>query len=416
MASDDRQSEQFIREVDEELRRAQMKAIWDRFAPLIIGVCILVVLLTAGYRGWLWWQGRQAAQEGDRFMAALEAIEGGEREEGVAALQAIAAEGGGGYPVLAQLRLAGVQAGAGESADAIATYDSVAADDDAPQSMRDVAQIRAALLALDAGDLEGAASRAERLNVAGNPWRHAAREILGTAAYQSGELEEGRDAFLAIQQDAETPPDLWLRAGMMVQLIDGQMAAPETLAPETTTAEEGAAAPTAPAPAQNEPAGPPTTGAAPEPAALGSETPAGAGSEQPLEAGAQPAVQAAPASTAAPVAPAPALAETSDDAAPAAAEPATPSAPVPETSAPPVPASEPAPQSVRPTSPDPETAPPAAPAQEPVTPAPPGPATAAPEASAPAFGPEPAEPAPAAPPAPASDATAPVPQTVIPPQ
>ena len=53
MANDERQSEQFIREVDEELRRAQLKAIWDRFAPLIIGVCVLVVAVTAGYRGWM---------------------------------------------------------------------------------------------------------------------------------------------------------------------------------------------------------------------------------------------------------------------------------------------------------------------------------------------------------------------------
>ena len=62
MATEDRQSEQFIREVDEELRRAQLKAIWDRFAPLIVGVCVLVVLVTAGYRGWIWWQAREAAQ------------------------------------------------------------------------------------------------------------------------------------------------------------------------------------------------------------------------------------------------------------------------------------------------------------------------------------------------------------------
>lgn len=226
MANDDRQSEHFIREVDEEMRRAQLKSIWDRFAPLIIGVCLLVVLLTAGYRGWLWWQERQAAQSGDRFMSAIESLQGANRAEGEAALAAIAAEGGAGYPALARLRLAGEQAAAGQKVEALAAYDALAGDTSVPASFRGLATIRAALLALDAGDLPGAAQRAAPLNESGNSWRHSAREVLGIAAYQGGDLQQARDTFSQIQQDAETPPDLWVRSGMMVALIDGQTPAP----------------------------------------------------------------------------------------------------------------------------------------------------------------------------------------------
>ncbi len=78
MANDERQSETFIREVDEELRRDQLKALWKGYAPFIIGVCVLIVAITAGYRGWMWWEERKAAEAGDRFMAALTAIESGE--------------------------------------------------------------------------------------------------------------------------------------------------------------------------------------------------------------------------------------------------------------------------------------------------------------------------------------------------
>ena len=205
MCQDERQSEQFIREVDEELRRAQLKSIWDRFAPLIIGVCVLVVLVTAGYRGWLWWEERQAAAAGDRFMAAMEAIESGNRAEGEAEIARIAEEGRGGYAALARLRLAGEKAAAGSKAEALAAYDAVAADASVAPTLRDVARIRAALLALDSGDVAGAKERAAPLDTAGNPWRHAAREVLGMAAYKSGELQTARDYFSAIQQDAETP-------------------------------------------------------------------------------------------------------------------------------------------------------------------------------------------------------------------
>jgi hypothetical protein len=262
MANDDRQSEQFIREVDEELRRAQLKAIWDRFAPLIIGACVLVVAITAGYRGWLWWQERQAADAGDRFLAALQEIESGDRAEGEAALQSIAEEGGAGYSVLARLRLAGEKAAADQPAEAIAAFDAISGDGSVSEPLRALARLRAALLALDTGDLAGARERAEPLNVSGGVWRHAAREVLGTAAYHAGDLQEARDYFTQVQQDAETPPELWVRAGWMVALIDGQLAAPGTADAPAPPAEEPAgaeeSADSAPAPSSDAPAEPPT--------------------------------------------------------------------------------------------------------------------------------------------------------------
>ncbi len=227
MANDDRQSEQFIREVDEEFRRAQLKAVWDRFAPLIIGACLIVVAVTAGYRGYVWWQERQAAEAGDRFMAALTALESGNVAEGEADLAAIADEGAGGYPALARLALAGAKAMAGEGQEAIAAYDEVAANASVAPALRDLARARAALIALDMKAFAGATERAAPLNNAGNPWRHTAREILGTAAYASGDPARAREIFTEIQQDAETPADLWARSGLMISLIDGRIAAPD---------------------------------------------------------------------------------------------------------------------------------------------------------------------------------------------
>jgi hypothetical protein len=262
MANDERQSETFIREVDEELRRDQLKMLWKRFAPLIIGVCVLIVAITAGYRGWIWWEERKAAEAGDRFMAALAAIESGDKAKGEADLAAIAADSDVGYSALARLRLAGEKAGAGDKPGALAAYDAVANDSAVPAPLRDLGRIRAALLALDTGDLAGAKERATPLNVAGRAWRHVAREVIGTAAYQAGDLAAAREAFTEIQQDAETPQDLWVRSGLMVSLIDGQLAAPGTEA-------GGPAAPPAPeAPANPEPpaAPAPALPAAPAPA------------------------------------------------------------------------------------------------------------------------------------------------------
>lgn len=239
MAHDDRQSEQFIREVDEEYRRAQMKHIWDRFAPFIIGACVAVILLTAGYRGYLWWQAREAARQGDIYLTATEQLET-DAEAAKAALAAIAEDGSEGYALLARLRLAEAEADSGNNDAAISAFDAVAADSGFDQPVRSLARIRAALLSLDAGDVDGAKNRAQPLLEAGNPWRHLAREIIGTADYQSGDLAGAREAFLAIQDDAEAPADLRARSNLMVGLIDGQFAAD---APAPAAAADSPAAP-----------------------------------------------------------------------------------------------------------------------------------------------------------------------------
>lgn len=256
MANDERQSDTFIREVDEELRREQLTTLWKRFAPLVIGVCVLIVVITAGYRGWVWWQARQAAQGGDRFLTAVEAITSGDKAKGDAALQAIEKDGSAGYATLAKLRMAGEAADAGKSKEALAAYDAIAADGKAPESVRSLARIRAAFLALDSGDLDGAKERAKPLDAAGDAWRHLAREVIGLADYRAGDLAAARDVFTEIQQDAETPPDLWGLSSMMVSLIDGQLPVEgETPAPPAGGEAAAPGTPTAETPAAEAPAG-----------------------------------------------------------------------------------------------------------------------------------------------------------------
>ncbi len=41
-----------FREVEEEVRREQAKKLWDRYGAYVIGVAVLLVAVTAGYRGW----------------------------------------------------------------------------------------------------------------------------------------------------------------------------------------------------------------------------------------------------------------------------------------------------------------------------------------------------------------------------
>lgn len=224
MVDPDRTTDQFIREVDEEIRRDQLKAIWQRYGIAIIAACVLIVLVTGGWRGWVWWTAREAAQDGDAYLTAVTVEADGRTDEAAAAFERLRADGSRSYPALARFQLASVKAKGLDKAGALADFDAIAADGSVEAGLRDVARLRGGLLALDANDPAGAANRVSALAAAGNPFRNAAREILGLSAYAGGDLAKSRQYFVDIQSDAESPQGLRSRAGVMLSLIDGQSA------------------------------------------------------------------------------------------------------------------------------------------------------------------------------------------------
>src|SRR5262249_60535309 len=100
-ASRQEQMTDIFREVDEDLRREQLKKLWDRYGSYVLGVAILIVIATAGYRFWQYWQDSQAQASGDRFVAALKLADTGKHSDAISALTDLSRNGSGDYPVLA---------------------------------------------------------------------------------------------------------------------------------------------------------------------------------------------------------------------------------------------------------------------------------------------------------------------------
>src|SRR5580658_7140009 len=50
-----------FQEVDEEVRREQLKKLWERYGTYIIAALILVIVAVGGWRGYEWWQAKRAA-------------------------------------------------------------------------------------------------------------------------------------------------------------------------------------------------------------------------------------------------------------------------------------------------------------------------------------------------------------------
>jgi hypothetical protein len=208
---------QFIREIDEDLRRDQLLKLWERYGVYAIAAAFLVVAATAGWRGWEWYQTREGVKAGSRFEAALVLADAGKHAEAEQEFAAIAKDANWGYRLLSRMRLA-AETGARDAAAGAVAYDAIAADGSIDAAIRDVARLRAAFLLLDTAQAVEIASRVEPLMVPTSPFRFSARETLALARYKAGEQEAARAMFAELAVDPETPPALRNRAEVMQAL------------------------------------------------------------------------------------------------------------------------------------------------------------------------------------------------------
>ncbi len=207
-----------FQEVDEEVRREQLKKLWQRYGNLLIAACFLVVAGVGGWRGYDYWQAKKAGETGAAFEQAAILAETGKHKEAEAAFAKIAADGTAGYRVLARLREAGELAQTDKTA-AVNAYDALAADKSVGQVIEDLAAVRAGYLLVDTAPYAQMATRLEPLTAPGRIFRHSARELLALSAWKAGDARAARKWTDMIMADPATPAGTRSRAQVLSELI-----------------------------------------------------------------------------------------------------------------------------------------------------------------------------------------------------
>ena len=206
-----------FQEVDEEVRREQLKKLWDRYGVYFIALAVLFIAGVAGWRGYDYWQSKKAAEFGAQFNAAAILSEQGKHDEAEKAFARIASEGTSGYRVLARMREAAELAERDPKA-AVAAYDDMAASAATGQPLQDLAALRAGMILVDNAPLAEMTRRLEPLAGAGAPFRHSARELLAFAAWKAGDTAALRKWSQLVRDDVETPASLRSRVDVLMAL------------------------------------------------------------------------------------------------------------------------------------------------------------------------------------------------------
>lgn len=214
-------ADEFIREVDEELQRDRMAALWQRWGSWVIAAAVLLVAVVAGINGWRAWQERARKAEAVSFAAAERLLAESRPADAAQAFETIARSADSGFAQLARLAEAEARLAAGDRAGAATALEPLASDSSADPLLRELANLLIAAHRIDTADPNDLRSRLEPLAAPRSPWRHTARELLATLALRTGDEARARGLLEELVKDAGTPAAQRRRIEQLLQALGG---------------------------------------------------------------------------------------------------------------------------------------------------------------------------------------------------
>jgi hypothetical protein len=205
-------------EVNEDVRREQLKRLWDKYSLLIIVLAVLIVAGVGGWRAYQYVEQKKAVEASAAFDRAIDLSEQKKHAEAEAAFTKLASDAPSGYRTLARLRAAG-EAAERDKAAAVPMFDAVAADGSVDANDRDLARIRAGGLLVDTASYDDLKKRLEPVASGSGTYRHTARELLALSAWRNTNPDAARSWLEQIANDAETPSGLRSRAEALQALL-----------------------------------------------------------------------------------------------------------------------------------------------------------------------------------------------------
>lgn len=205
-------SDSFIEEVTEEVRRDRLFLMFRRYGWIAIAAIVLIVA-GAAWNEYSKAQTRTAAESlGDGIIAALAANDPAER---AVALSEVETDSAGGEAVV-NLLIAAAEVNSGETAGAVARLNQIATNGDLPEIFRQIASFKALTMQTDSMPAAERRVQFEALAQPGAPLRLLAEEQLALIDVSEDEVDAAVVRLQAILDDAEVTSDLQQRVSQLM--------------------------------------------------------------------------------------------------------------------------------------------------------------------------------------------------------
>lgn len=204
-------SEPLEREIDEELRKKQLKSIWDRFGIYLIGLVIVVILSVGGYEAVGYINKINSEKTSDQFEYALELVR--DNEEVMAKNIFIEiSEASTGYGGLSLFNLSNLSYNSGNYDEALMYLKKASQNEEISKKIRDFAILRSGFIMLEKNRIEEIEETLGVLLNDGAAFSFHAKEIIALAYHRDGRYKKSSEIFKEISNDASAPSTISVRA------------------------------------------------------------------------------------------------------------------------------------------------------------------------------------------------------------
>ena len=194
-------NETFLREVDENLRRDQIRDFAKQHRNSIIGALVLFLAACGGWIYWQQYQVKRSEKQVEQLAQIYTDIGADKASSAPRQLDELAKSGKEGVRASALFTRAALAIQQNDHKLAISTYKEIAGDSSLPDPYRDAALIRQTALEFDSLKPADVVTRLEPLAKPGNPWFSSAGEMTAMALIKQGKKQEAGRLFAAIAKD-----------------------------------------------------------------------------------------------------------------------------------------------------------------------------------------------------------------------
>ena len=202
----------FVREVDENLRRDQMRDFGKKYGSWLIAAVVLFLLASGGYIYWQYYKQQRSEKQVEQLAQIYTDIGGGNLRRAPQQLDELSENGSDAVRASALFTRAALAIQQNDLKLAAAKYREIAADDGFAKPHRDIALIRQTALEFDTLQPQEVIARMEPLAKPGSPWFGSAAEMTAMALIKQGKKAEAGRLYAAIAKDKTVPDPIRARS------------------------------------------------------------------------------------------------------------------------------------------------------------------------------------------------------------
>lgn len=211
--------ENLFREVDEDMERQKLEALWKRYGIFVIAGVMAAIIGTSA-NSYIQSSKIKTERKATGELINILSDSKADQDKKITSLLAFTDDNKGKIQATLSAFHAAALASKNNSKDkAIKIYDSIAADAKADHGFRQLADLLSVEQQMDAGDVAQMQKRLEPLMAEKEPWRFAAMEISAHLAIRAGNKTKAKELFTNLSQDASVPKSLSERASDMLRLL-----------------------------------------------------------------------------------------------------------------------------------------------------------------------------------------------------